>query len=106
MTNSPAQDSQPTRRPARWVRALPALTLAAVLTITASTEYGLARTVLALPPAIAWALPVAIDSYVLAALRSGRDVPAALAVMAGALTAATGAHLPSVSRPAARSRRP
>jgi hypothetical protein len=91
------------RRPARWVRALPALTLAAVLTITASTEYGLARTVLALPPAIAWALPVAIDSYVLAALRSGRDVPAALAVMAGALAAATGAHLFTVTLPAGQS---
>ncbi len=93
----------PGRQRARWVRALPALTLAAVLTITASTEYGLARTVLALPPAIAWALPVAIDSYVLAALRSGRDVPAALAVMAGALTAATGAHLFTVTLPAGQS---
>lgn len=81
------------RRPSRWLRVLPALTLAAVLTITASTEFTLARDVLALPPAIAWALPVAIDSYVLAALRSGRDVPAAIAVMAGALTAAMGAHL-------------
>lgn len=77
----------------RILRALPALTLLAVMTITASAEYELARTVLALPPAIAWALPVAIDSYVLAALRSGRDVRAAIAVMAGSLFASMGAHL-------------
>ncbi len=83
----------------RALRLLPALTLAAVLTITASAEYELARTVLALPPGIAWALPVAIDSYVLTAFRSGRDVRPALAVMAGALTAAMGAHLVTADRP-------
>ena len=77
----------------RAIRLLPAITLAAVLTITASAEYELARTVLALAPGIAWALPVAIDSYVLTAFRSGRDVRPALAVMAGALAAAMGAHL-------------
>jgi hypothetical protein len=83
----------------RALRLLPALTLAAVLTITASAEYELARTVLALPPGIAWALPVAIDSYVLTAFRSGRDVRPARAVMAGALTAAMGAHLVTAGRP-------
>jgi hypothetical protein len=76
-----------------WLRWLPALTLVAVLTITASAEFELARTVLHLPPQIAWALPVAVDSYVLAALRSGRDVLPALTVMAGALAASMGAHL-------------
>jgi hypothetical protein len=79
------------------LRFLPALTLVAVLTITASAEFELARTVLDLPPYIAWALPVAVDSYVLAALRSGRDVVPALAVMAGSLAASMGAHLAAVN---------
>ncbi|MFN8079916.1 MAG: hypothetical protein U0Q19_10140 [Kineosporiaceae bacterium] len=83
---------------ARVLRALPALTLLAVLTITASAEYALARTVLDLPPQIAWALPAAIDSYVLAALHTRRDVPAAITVMAGALLASMGAHLAQVGR--------
>ena len=82
----------------RVLAALPALTLLAVLTITASAEYALARTVLDLPPQIAWALPAAIDSYVLAALHTRRDVPAAIAVMAGALLASMGAHLAQVGR--------
>lgn len=82
----------------RVLRALPALTLLAVLTITASAEYELARTVLDLPPQIAWALPAAIDSYVLAALHTRRDVPAAIAVMAGALTASMAAHLAVANR--------
>ena len=80
----------------RLIRYLPALTLTAVLTITATAEFELARTVLALPPHIAWALPVAVDSYVLAAMRSGRDIPAALIVMAGALGASMGSHLAAV----------
>jgi hypothetical protein len=79
------------------LRYLPALTLVAVLTITASAEFELARTVLDLPPYIAWALPVAVDSYVLAALHSGRDVVPALAVMAGSLAASMGAHLAAAS---------
>lgn len=86
--------ARPIRGPLRF---LPALTLVAVLTITASAEFELARTVLDLPPYIAWALPVAVDSYVLAALRSGRDVVPALAVMAGSLAASMGAHLASAS---------
>lgn len=85
--------TQTTGPMSRVLRALPALTLVSVMVITASAEYQLARTVLALPPAIAWALPAAIDSYVLAALRSRRDVPAALAVMGGSLFASMGAHL-------------
>jgi len=85
---------RPARRsPIGLLRWLPAVTLVAVLTITASAEFELARTVLNLPPHIAWALPVAIDSYVLAALRSRRDVLPALTVMAGALAASMGAHL-------------
>lgn len=87
----PGRAGRRRRRP--LVRFLPPVTLLAVLTITASSEYELARTVLDLHPAIAWALPVAIDSYVLAALRSGRDVAAALTVMGGALATAMGAHL-------------
>ncbi len=82
----------------RVLAALPALTLLAVLTITASAEYQLARTVLDLHPQIAWALPAAIDSYVLAALHTRRDVPAAITVMAGALLASMGAHLAQVGR--------
>jgi hypothetical protein len=85
------------RRGGGPLRFLPALTLLAVLTITASAEFELARTVLDLPPYIAWALPVAVDSYVLAALRSGRDVVPALAVMAGSLAASMGAHLAAAS---------
>ncbi len=76
----------------------PRLTLLAVLTITASAEYELARTVLDLRPQIAWALPAAIDSYVLAALHTRRDVPAAITVMAGALLASMGAHLAHTAR--------
>jgi hypothetical protein len=85
---------RPIRGPLRF---LPALTLVAVLTITASAEFELARTVLDLPPYIAWALPVAVDSYVLAALRSGRDVVPALAVMAGSLAASMWAHVAAAS---------
>jgi hypothetical protein len=77
----------------KLLRYLPAITLTAVLTITASAEYQLARQVLGLPPHIAWALPVGIDSYVYAAMRSRRDVGAAVAVMAGSLAAYTAAHL-------------
>ncbi len=100
MTTAPGTHTHPApARPARWVQWLPAATLAAVLTITASAEYELARTVLNLSPRIAWALPVAVDSYVLVALRSRRDVVPALAVMAGALTASMGAHLAAVGQP-------
>jgi hypothetical protein len=80
----------------RLLRYLPAITLTAVLTITASAEYQLARQVLGLPPHIAWALPVGVDSYVYAAMRSRRDVGAAVAVMAGSLAAYTTAHLASL----------
>ncbi len=51
-----------------------------------------------LRPEIAWALPAAIDSYVLAALHTRRDVPAAITVMTGALMASMGAHLAQVGR--------
>jgi hypothetical protein len=85
-------------RLARLLRYLPALTLLAVLTITATAEYELARTVLDLRPQIAWALPAAVDSYVLAALHTRRDVGAAVAVMAGALLASMGAHLTLANR--------
>ena len=42
-------------RPGRALRYLPALTLAAVVTVTSTSEWTLARTVLDLPPAVAWA---------------------------------------------------
>ena len=90
-------------RAARFRRAwrlLPALTMVSVLTITATAEYQLARTVLDLRPEIAWALPAAIDSYVLAALHARRDVGAAVAVMAGALLVSMGAHLAMAPRSA------
>ena len=90
----------PVGRVSRVLRFLPALTLASVVTVTSTSEWTLARTVLDLPPAVAWAVPVAIDSYVIAALRTRRDVGAAVLVMAGALTAAMGAHLASAARPA------
>jgi hypothetical protein len=98
MTSQTARDAS--RADVRLLRVLPAVTLLAVLTITASAEYELARTVLNQPAKIAWALPVAVDSYVLAALRARRDVGAALAVMAGALTASMAAHLSLVGLPA------
>jgi hypothetical protein len=97
MTSTTARDAS--RADVRLLRVLPAVTLLAVLTITASAEYELARTVLNQPAKIAWALPVAVDSYVLAALRARRDVGAALAVMAGALTASMAAHLSLVGLP-------
>jgi conjugative relaxase-like TrwC/TraI family protein len=81
------------------LRFLPALTLVAVVTVTSTSEWTLARTVLDLPPAVAWAVPVAIDSYVVAALRTRRDVLPAVVVMAGALAAAMGAHLAAAERP-------
>lgn len=76
----------------RLVRFLPAITLLAVLTVTASSEYTLARTVLALPWFVAWGVPVAIDSYVVAAVHTGRDVAPAMIVMALSLFAAAGSH--------------
>ena len=81
------------------LRFLPAVTLAAVVTVTSTSEWTLARTVLDLPPAVAWAVPVAIDSYVIAALRTRRDVLPAVLVMAGALAAAMGAHLAAAEQP-------
>jgi hypothetical protein len=81
------------------LRLLPAVTLAAVVTVTSTSEWTLARTVLDLPPAVAWAVPVAIDSYVIAALRTRRDVLPAVIVMAGALASAMGAHLAAAGRP-------
>jgi hypothetical protein len=78
------------------LRHLPTVTLVAVLIITATAEFDLARQVLALPSHIAWALPLAIDSYVYAAMRSGRDIASALTVMAGSLAAYTAAHLAAV----------
>ena len=86
-------------RTGRALRFLPGVTLAAVVTVTSTSEWTLARTVLDLPPAVAWAVPVAIDSYVVAAMRTRRDVPAAIGVMAGALAAAMGAHLAAAARP-------
>jgi hypothetical protein len=85
-----------------WLRVLPTLSLIAVVTLTSTSEWHLARTVLDLPPAVAWSVPVAIDAYVIAAFRSGRDIPAAIAVMAGALTAATGSHLAARQYPGDR----
>ncbi|MGL5825383.1 MAG: hypothetical protein ACRCYU_11295 [Nocardioides sp.] len=99
-TTALAPGSEHDARPVGGVfRFLPALTLIAVVTVTASSEWTLARTVLDLPPAVAWAVPVAIDSYVIAALHARRDVAPALAVMTGALLTATGAHLAAAEYP-------
>ncbi len=76
----------------RLIRALPAVTLVAVLVVTASSEFMLATTVLALPWWVAWGVPAAIDSYVVAAVHTGRDVAAAMTVMALSLFAAAGSH--------------
>jgi hypothetical protein len=77
----------------RLVRALPALTLVAVLVVTATSEFRLAVDVLALPPWVAWGVPAAVDSYVVAAVRTRRDVAPAMGVMAVSLFAAAGSHI-------------
>lgn len=74
-------------------RVLGWLSMLAVITVTASTEFGLARDVLALHPALCVAVPIAIDSYVVASLATRRDVVPALAVMGASLLAAMGAHM-------------
>jgi hypothetical protein len=83
----------PSAGPSGLYRVLPMVTLIAVVTLTSTSEWHLARTVLDLPPAVAWSVPVAIDSYVIAAFHARRDIGPALAVMGGALLAATGSHL-------------
>jgi hypothetical protein len=101
----PAMNSPPHYPPATapqrawWLRLLPTVSLIAVVTLTSTSEWHLARTVLDLPPAVAWSVPVAIDAYVIAAFRSGRDIGPAIAVMAGALAAATGSHLAAQQYP-------
>ncbi|MFE6092731.1 hypothetical protein ACFQ7M_12170 [Streptomyces massasporeus] len=75
-------------RPRVWLRRL---SLAAGIAFTAHAEYDLART-LGADPVIAVMLPVAIDAYVVAALRWFRalDVTLSLALMGAAQV---GAHL-------------
>ena len=77
----------------RLVRLLPAVTLIAVLVVTATSEFRLAVDVLALPIWVAWGVPAAVDSYVVAAVRTRRDVAPAMAVMAISLFAAAGSHI-------------
>lgn len=74
----------------RW---LPMVALVAFLVVAATTEYTLAHDVMKLHWSIAAGVPVAIDCYVVAAFRSGRDVPAAMVIMAVSLAAATGSHM-------------
>lgn len=77
-----------------WLtRVLPTVALVAFLVVAATTEYSLAHDVMRLPWAIAAGVPVAIDCYVVAAFRAGRDVRLAMFVTAASLAAATGWHM-------------
>lgn len=66
-----------------WVRALPPLVVAGVLTITTPETYRLAYDLLGLPVPVltSAALPLVIDGYAVAALRFHRDRLAALGLL-------------------------
>ncbi|MFD9398319.1 hypothetical protein ACFWA4_05800 [Streptomyces sp. NPDC060011] len=91
------KSAETTDRMRRW---LTHLSLAACIAFTASAEYQLART-LGAAPGIAVMLPVAIDAYVVAALRWFRplDVTLSLGLMSAAQVAAHAldAHVIAVS---------
>ncbi|MFJ4679142.1 hypothetical protein [Kitasatospora sp. NPDC088783] len=67
-------------REARTDRALPRLALATIIILTSTGEFELAKLV-GWPWWLAWAFPVAIDSYVVAAFRKHRDDRAAVMLM-------------------------
>lgn len=67
----------------RLTRVLPWVSLVAAVVLTASGEYALYRAC-GFAPGVAWAGPVAVDAYVVAALRMRRDELTAIAVMAAA----------------------
>jgi hypothetical protein len=78
VNSSPAGDEQPEESPMdQWG---PWIALVAAIGLTASGEYELAQLV-GFPDWIAWAFPVAVDVYVVQAIRRHRDVPAAIALM-------------------------
>ncbi|MFB7675266.1 hypothetical protein ACFC26_28030 [Kitasatospora purpeofusca] len=58
----------------------PKVALAAAVTLTASGEFALAK-LAGWPSWVAWALPLAIDVYVVQAFRRHKDVPGAIVLM-------------------------
>jgi hypothetical protein len=77
-----------------WLtRTLPTVALVAFLVVAFATEFTFAIDVLKLPPIIAAGVPIAIDCYVVAAFRAGRDVRLAMGVTGASLAAATGWHM-------------
>jgi hypothetical protein len=93
-TTAQAPDKKPL-----FDRVGPWIALLAAVGLTASGEYGLARMV-GFPSSIAWALPTAIDVYVIQAMRRHRDVAAALILMiaTNALLHLAEAHLVGVTK--------
>jgi hypothetical protein len=77
-----------------WLtRTLPTVALVAFLVVAFATEFTFAIDVLKLPSIIAAGVPIAIDCYVVAAFRAGRDVRLAMGVTGASLAAATGWHM-------------
>jgi hypothetical protein len=77
-----------------WLtRTLPTVALVAFLVVAATTEFSLAHDVMKLNVVIAAGVPIAVDCYVVAAFRAGRDVKLAMVVTAASLAAATGWHM-------------
>jgi hypothetical protein len=68
-------------------RMLPLVALAAAFMLTAQAEWTLAIAV-GWHPWVAWVAPAAVDTYVLAAFRAGRDRSWALGLLAAAVFAA------------------
>lgn len=64
-----------------WCRLV---SLMAALALAAQSEWQLAVAV-GWPPAVAWAAPVALDMYVLAAMAAGRDVGGAVVIVAASV---------------------
>ena len=85
-----------TTRLTRLARFLPWLSLAAALALTAQAEWTLALAV-GWHRWVAWCAPLALDAYVVAAFRAGKDRAYALSLMAAAVFAA---HAVPVAFPA------
>jgi hypothetical protein len=67
-----------------WFKVAKVASLVAALALVAQSEWMLALAV-GWPPYIAWAAPLALDAYVLAAIRSGADLGASVVVSAASV---------------------
>jgi hypothetical protein len=67
-----------------WFKVAKVASLVAALALVAQSEWMLALAV-GWPPYIAWAAPLALDAYVLAAIRSGSDLGASVVVSAASV---------------------